>query len=197
MTLMPRMVDVFGRSLSNWSLRTVVQRGKRQPGPRGEKWIAVARGDWVYTFVSYPWSGVWCVTARHQDGDPVRPEWVTPIPLEVMPMRKLASAAGDSPRPALSAETTYFRKVPLVVEFVIATAYEDGSSRTPGYLTMRNRGHVLELTAYDPDSGLRLAVCGPDLDHCYMALNTLLGAENAPWVCDDYLTGLLNKKKRK
>lgn len=112
-------------------------------------------------------------------------------------MRKLAGAAGDTPRPRLTHETKYFAKVPLVIEFIIATSYDDGSSRTPGYLTLRNRGHVLELTAYDPDSGLRLAVCGPDIDHCYMALNTLLGAENAPWVCDDYLTSQLAKKKKK
>lgn len=194
---MTRRRDRFSHPIHEWSQRTVVQRNGRSLAPRGEKWYTVSRGEWLYTFVTRPWSGTWCVSARHVHGDPLQPEWVTPVPLEDMKVRKLASAAGDAPRPRLPSETAYFKKVPLVVEFVCATNYDDGSSRTPGYMTFRNRGHAFELTLYDPDSGLRLVIGGPDIDHCYMAANTLLGAEQAPWVCDDYLTSQLTKKRKK
>lgn len=124
-------------------------------------------------------------------------DYSTTLPIEVMKVRKLSPAGGEGPRPRLNSETVFFRKVSMVVEFLCATSYEDGSPRTPGYLTLRNRGHCYELTAYDPDSGQRLCVGASDLDSCYTALNTMLGADLAPWTLDDYLTGLLSKKRKK
>lgn len=194
---MPRLRDQWGHPVHKWSPRTPVQRGMRSLAPRGEKWYSVVKGDYLYTFVTWPWSGTWLAGAVYLRTDPPVSVWDTPVTLKEMRMRKLASAAGDAPRPRLSHETAYLKKVPLVIEFLIATSYDDGSSRTPGYMTLRNRGHCLELTAYDPDSGLRIAVSGPDVDHCYMCLNTLLGAEQAPWCVDEYLTSQLSKKRKK
>lgn len=112
-------------------------------------------------------------------------------------MRRLTSAAGDAPRPKLSGESAIFRKLPLISEFVSLTTYEDGTPRLPGYVTLRNRGHCYELTGYDYDSGQRLVVGALTLDEVWAALNGNLGADLAPWVPDDYLTGLLTKKKKK
>lgn len=151
--------------------------------------------DW--TLCSYPWTGTWVVAVdRHDDPKPVR-IWTNPVPLAERRMRKLASTTGIVAIPQLPGVSKIFAKCPRVLEFMSATAYDDGSPRKPGYLTWRNRGHCYELTAYDPDSGLRLPVSGPDVDHVYGALEGLLGAPDAPWQVDDYLMGQLTKKKRK
>lgn len=112
-------------------------------------------------------------------------------------MRRLSNAGDGAPRPALSSESKAWAKYPLMREFVTKTTYDDGSPRTPGDVGLRNRGHIFELTARDPDSGLRLPVCAQTLDEVFFALESLLGAENAPWVCDEYLTAQLAKKKKK
>jgi len=194
---MPAIRQYCGHPVRQWGRGVFRWRRSERHACLGEHWLYVQRGDWLYTYVMWSWSGIHLVAVRRVPELVVEPLWENPHPLEVLKMRKLAGASGDAPRPRLSHESKYFNKLPLVVEFVIATSYDDGAARMPGYLTLRNRGHVMELTAYDPDSGLRMSVCGPDIDHCYVSLNTLLGAETAPWVCDDYLTAQLAKKRKK
>jgi hypothetical protein len=83
-------------------------------------------------------------------------------------------------------------------EFISATEYEDKTPRTPGYYTLRNRGAAYELTVYDPDSGTRLPCRGQTLDEVFALVEKLLGAVEAPWECDSYLTEQLARKgKRK
>ena len=99
--------------------------------------------------------------------------------------------------PALPATSVLLAKLPAIREFLSATAYDDGSPRVPGYLTLRNRGHSYELTLYDPDAGLRLPTRGPDLDKTLLLAEQLLGVEEAPWEVDNYLTEQLAKRAKR
>jgi len=112
-------------------------------------------------------------------------------------MRRLSGAPGDAPRPRLPATSKVWAKYPLLSEFMTSTSYDDGQPRQPGYATMRNRTHCLEYTLYDLDSAQRISVIAPDLDSVHAAAEAILGADAAPWVPDDYLQSLLNKKKKK
>lgn len=89
--------------------------------------------------------------------------------------------------PPLPSTSTLLPKCPALREFISATVYDDGTPRTPGYVTFRNRVTTYEVTVYDPDSASRLCARGPDLDHTLNLLEKLLGAEEAPWEPDRYL----------
>jgi len=111
---------------------------------------------------------------------------------------KKRAPAGDSPSiPALSTDNTVMKKLPLLTEFISATAYEDGSPRTPGYFTVRNRTIEYEITLYDPDSGQRVSIRARELDKMYFGAEVLLGAAEAPWEPDKYLMERMPKKKKK
>lgn len=113
-------------------------------------------------------------------------------------MKRRAAPQGGLPVvPALPATSVMLGKLPLIREFLSATAYDDGTMRTPGYYTFRNRGHSYELTLSDPDSGMRLVARGPDIDKTFSLAETLLGTEDAQWEIDRYLTEQLEKKRPK
>jgi len=99
--------------------------------------------------------------------------------------------------PALSAETKILTKLPQLVEFMTATAYEDGTPRTPGYIWFSNRGHLFEVTMFDPDSGGRMNVVAKTIDDVFAAADLILRAQEAPWLPDRYLTEQLEKKSKK
>jgi len=99
--------------------------------------------------------------------------------------------------PALSAESKLLGKCAQLVEFITATAYEDGTPRTPGYLWFNNRGHLFECTLFDPDSGGRISMVGKTIDDTLAAADTILRAAEAPWLPDRFLTEQLEKKSKK
>jgi len=101
------------------------------------------------------------------------------------------------PSPQLAQDTKLLGKLTLLVAFVSDVKYEDGSPRVPGYFTLRNRTFAYELTLYDPDAGLRVAIRDVTLDGVYAAANELLKAPEAPWETDDYLMSQLAKKKKR
>lgn len=106
-------------------------------------------------------------------------------------------AGGQIIVPPLPSKSMILGKLPTMRDWLTATAYEDGSPRQPSYVTLRNRGAVFELTTYDPDQGARLPVSGPEIDHVLLAMEQLLGVDEAPWEVDRYLAGLLVPKKGK
>lgn len=116
---------------------------------------------------------------------------------EKMPIKRRAMGADLPPIPALSIETVLLKKCSMLVEFCSATAYEDGAARTPGYFTFRNRTIEYELTVYDPDAGMRISCCAPDLDRVFAGMEALLKAPDAPWMVDRYLWERKPKEKRK
>lgn len=112
--------------------------------------------------------------------------------------RRVAQTGTQVIQPALPAASVMLGKLPAIREFLTATAYEDGTARQPGYLTIRNRGVTFEVTVYDPDSGSRLSARAPKLDDVLALLEQLIGVEEAPWEIDSYLTEQLARRgKRK
>lgn len=99
--------------------------------------------------------------------------------------------------PFLSSETKVLAKCPNLVEFLSATAYEDGLPRQPGYMTIRNRVIEYEITLYDPDAGQRVAVRARLLDQAFAGAEAVLSATDAPWEPDKYLQERMPKKKKK
>ena len=112
-------------------------------------------------------------------------------------MKRRTPAEAGLPAVPLDASSKLFGKLSLVCEFLTSTAYDDGTPRTPGYVTWRNRGGSFEITAYDPDAGLRCAVRHMTIDGAWAALDVLIGATEAPWEIDQYLTDQLLKKKKR
>lgn len=98
------------------------------------------------------------------------------------------------PQSELSRESKLFARLPRLAEYLTRVSYDDGSPRVPSYYTLRNRGASFEVTVYDPDSGGRLPVNGATLDEAFLALEKLLGAEEAPWQPDKYLMSELARK---
>lgn len=107
-------------------------------------------------------------------------------------------AAGEKlPAPQLPQETKVLAKLPMLAAFVADVTYEDGSARTPGYFTMRNRVFTYEVTLYDPDAAQRVAVRDTTIDAVLAAANELLKAPDAPWEPDNYLQSQLPKNRKK
>lgn len=116
---------------------------------------------------------------------------------DTVPIQRRANQGEPVKLPALSMESKCLGKCPLLMEFLVATEYSDGSLRTPGYITVRNRVIEFEVTLYDPDGGARVSVRARELDKALMGAETLLGAENAPWEPDQYLISRQPKTKKK
>lgn len=115
---------------------------------------------------------------------------------EFMAIKKRVSVGELPAIPALAVDNVVLRKMPLLVEFLTATAYEDGSARTPGYFTVRNRTIEFEVTLYDPDSASRIAIRARELDKVFFGVEAILGAQEAPWEPDQYLLRIQPKKKK-
>lgn len=116
-----------------------------------------------------------------------------------MPPRRRAAPSADQPAVPLESESVVLNDFPRLREFLTCTVYDDMTRRQPGYMTIRTRGLTFELTLYDYDSGMRLAVQGRDLDEMWATAELLVSTENAPWTPDQYLLSLLlkNSKRKK
>jgi len=112
-------------------------------------------------------------------------------------VKRRAPASQAIPGPTLSCESKVLHNLPKIREFLSATAYDDGSVRQPGYMTIRNRTWSYEITLYDVDAGLRCPVRSPTLDDVLAAAELLLEAEDAPWEIDQYLQSQLQRGKKK
>lgn len=116
---------------------------------------------------------------------------------EQMAFERRQVGAEKLPAPQLPQETKVLLKLANLTAFVSDVKYADGTPRTPGYFTFRNRTFCYEVTCYDPDAGLRVAVRHNTIDGALAAANELLGVPDAPWEQDDYLTSQLLKKPKK
>jgi hypothetical protein len=99
--------------------------------------------------------------------------------------------------PALSADSKLLGKLPALMEFLTATAYEDGSPRVPGYLWISNRIAAFEVTVFDPDGCAKLPCLGKTLDDALGLAETHLRADTAPWQVDGFLVKRAAEKKKK
>jgi len=100
-------------------------------------------------------------------------------------------------RPALSAETKILGKLPQLVAHLRDTSYDDGTSRTPGYLWLSNRFSAYEVVLFDVDAGARLAVNAVALDDVLALAEACLRSPETPWLPDKYLQEQLAKRGKK
>jgi len=190
-------MDVHGIRVIQWRRPGRLRRVCRWLPSRGELRLIVERlGVWM-RFRWLPRRGYWLVAAGVR-GDlrdqSLLPEQHDP---EDDVKRRNQVPDGDLPVPALSGTSVILAKLPMLREFMSATQYEDMSSRTPGYMTLRNRGYSYEVTLYDPDSGCRIAVRAQELDKVLLLAETVVSAPESPWERDTYLTEQLAKKRKK
>lgn len=174
----------------------IYRRSQRLPF-RGERWFYFA---WPRVWFLMRWRAhrgyVMCaVCSAHDPEHAVVERWS--FGDETMPIKKKVVSGELPPIPALSMESVIMKKCPLLMEFISATAYEDGSPRQPGYYTMRNRTIEYELTIYDPDAGMRCSIRSRDHDKCFLGAETILGTPDAPWELDKYLWEHRPKEKSK
>jgi len=191
------MQDAMGvrvvRTQNAWTRQRV-----RQWSPRsGERWLRILlpRAWWLLQWL--PREGWWVTSAGDAETPYDEPIYSSPRYQGDAMKRRQAAKPGDTVVPPLSSTSTHWPKLPAVREFISATSYDDGSPRTPGYITVRNRVTTYEVTVYDPDSGSRLSGRAPGLDEALMLVEKLLGVEDAPWEPDGYLQKQLEQKPKR
>lgn len=188
------MRDSTGVRVVRWRRRTTVYRPGQWSPPHREAWLRVVTDRRWYLLCKQPHWG-WVLASSGLAGQPfTSPDHV--VPQEEWRVKKRAPLVTGAHIivPPLPAKSLMLNKTPLLREWLSATSYEDGSPRVPSYVTLRNRGATYEITLYDPDQGARLVVAGPEIDHVLMALEQLLGVDEAPWEIDKYLAEQLTKR---
>lgn len=91
-------------------------------------------------------------------------------------------------------ESNILTAFPNLVAHACVTRYEDGTSRRPGWWTVRTQGAAWIISVKDPDSGCGLQATGQSLDDALALAELLLGAEDAPWESDPFLKQQGKKK---
>ena len=165
--------------------------------PNREKWYVYRSTHRDIHIRWRPWTG-YTVIGSGPVGS-AYPEVIYLDPLKkvrLMKRRSVVSREGAI-LPALSAESKVLAKLPALREFLSATAYEDGTARTPGYFWFSNRRMLYEVILFDPDSGSRLPVTALTMDDVFVAAEALLTAPEAAWQPDKYLTEQLAKKTKR
>jgi hypothetical protein len=193
-----RLRSSYGDRIAIWKpLRTRrINRGNLVPRFRTTSLLVKVSRNW-YRYVWRPRVGWWCVSWGSL-GCPIEtPKGTQPYPIGDAMKRRSTPAVGHTVQAALPAASTILAKLPAIRAFVTDTQYDDGTPRTPGYLTIRNRGIAFEITLYDPDSGTRLPLRAPDLDKLLLLIEQLVGVEDAPWELDPYLTEQLERRAKK
>lgn len=91
----------------------------------------------------------------------------------------------------------YLADMPHLIEHLSVRVYDDRSPRVPGTMLLSTLGAVWKMVLKDPDSRQQLQVVAPTLDELFIAVEALLGSENAPWEPDPWAKGTSPKKSSK
>lgn len=120
--------------------------------------------------------------------------------LGVRVMKKVMLGAtgkpGAGPRHAANPETKVLSRFQNIVLHCCMCAYDDGSPRTPGWVTLKQLGGMWMLQMKDPDASAQLCVSAVLLDDLFVAAQLLLGAEDAPWQPDPFLAAAKSQKRK-
>lgn len=181
-----------------WShTRPVGKRHHQVVSSRREKRIVLVLDRGAMVLLWRPFKGWVVVALLHWDGSDFVKIRETEREYQDMPLKRRKLAEGVASLPMLPRDSKTLGKLPDLVAFLTECSYEDMSMRTPGYFTFRNRLHCYEITLYDPDAGLRLALRAPTVDDAFKLADTAVTAEGMPWEIDQYLTDMLAKKSKK
>jgi hypothetical protein len=153
-------------------------------------------GRWKITMQWLPRKGMFPLRAVTWGTGSPAPPVVFPN-LRSRRMKKLSMGAeGGDKLPPLSPESTILKKMPRLCEFLTATAYEDGSARSPGRLWLEQDGFAFTITLFEPTGYARVRLRASTLDDVFNLANAHLGMENAPWEADQYARDKAAQKKK-
>jgi len=169
----------------------------RQWLPRREAWYCIEVGSKWYYVHWLPFQGLWWSSVMPKGVYDAEQMISNPRPKRCSMKRRNVDVSGLPVVPAIGMASTILAKLPLLREFLTATAYDDGTARAPGYLWLTNKGAVLEIVLFDPDACARLPVTGATFDDVLMATEKFLGVEEAPWQVDGWLQERLSKKRKR
>lgn len=112
-----------------------------------------------------------------------------------MKRRKIdESVKASGPVHMAAVETDLLGALTQIVAHLTHTRYDDGTARQTGTISVRTQGSLWICEARDWDAAARLRAAANTLDDALVLLDTLLGADTAPWEPDVYLQGKGRKK---
>lgn len=189
------MRDPMGNKVMHWRRGWCAKKVGQWLPRSGEKMIRVV-GPRHWLLVQWlPREGYWVVASGEVGKPYTQPFYFNPRYQGDAMKRRQAARPGDTVIPALPSASVHWPKLPAIREFISATKYDDGTPRTPGYITVRNRVTMYEVTMYDPDGAARICTRAPKLDDALSLMEQLLGVEDAPWEHDRYLAEQQAKQK--
>lgn len=114
---------------------------------------------------------------------------------------KRKTAVAPKPEPGkpthlAAVESVIFERLPSLVAHCAVTAYEDGSARKTGWLTVKVMGTTWIVQVKDPDGAVSLSATGPTLDDALTLADLLVGSDEAPWEADPFLQRTTGPKKK-
>jgi hypothetical protein len=97
--------------------------------------------------------------------------------------------------PGPASTSVILAKLPNVRDFLSSTAWDDGSPRVPGKMSLTANGTVWEVTLQCPSTASRMTFRGGKLDDVLTLAEQYVNAPDAPWEVDRYLAEKLAEKK--
>lgn len=98
---------------------------------------------------------------------------------------------------AASVETKLLHELPLFVQHLTCTRYEDGSPRKPGTALVKVIGSTWVVVLKEPDTALEMSCAGVTIDDACALAEILLGDPAAPWEPDPWAEKRLTGKRPK
>jgi len=161
--------------------------------PKGNFTFWVLTKDVRFAICGKPFKGMCKVAAwSRPDGSRGRPElllrrWGYPD------MKRVKKEDRVSVKHLAPMETELFKEQLPLVEHTAMLQYEDGTSRQPGWFTIRTSGAAWVITVKDPDSASSFSVVAKTLDEAVGTASLLLACEEAPWEPDAWLAAQRRK----
>jgi hypothetical protein len=121
---------------------------------------------------------------------------VTVMERPAMGIKKRESKAKDIKHLA-ALETTLFHDRLSLVEHCSLLQYEDGSSRVPGWITIKTQGAAWVVQVKDPDSCSSFSAVAETLDKAVDTAALLLACDDAPWEADKWLAEVAKRNSKK
>ena len=186
----------LGMSVLRCKPKPSIKRPSQWLGGREKRYVlAVPQG---YVYVCYlPFIGVFPVAfCQVLTNDLAEYNLFVDVRSKAMKRLSIGSEVGGI-LPLLSKESKLFGKLPHLVEFLVATTYEDGTPRAPGRLWFDQDGIAFTITLFEPTGFARMRLRANTLDDVWMLAEKALAAENAPWEADQYAREKAAIKKKK
>lgn len=115
-------------------------------------------------------------------------------------MKKKSAHTGSSPDGPLhvaAIESDVFTKLGGLVAHCAELRYDDGTSRKPGWFTVKTLGAAWVVQVKDPDSACGLTLTAQTLDDALALADLMVSADDAPWEPDPWLKRQAASQKKK